>query len=51
MSLQELKDEFKQDEGDPLMKALRKGMYDELMLANLEKRVRRSEFILIERSL
>jgi len=51
MSLQDLKDEYKQDEGDPHIKAQRRGIYEELMLANLEKRVRKSEFILIERNL
>ncbi len=50
MSLQDLKDEYKQEEGDLHMKALRRGIYEELMLANLEKRVKKSEFILIERS-
>ena len=51
MSLQDLKEEFKKDEGDPLMKAQRRAMYDELMLSNLESRVKKSEFILIERVL
>jgi len=51
MSFQELKDEYKKDEGDPHMKALRRGIYEEIMLANLEMRVKKSEFILIERNL
>jgi flagellar biosynthesis protein FlhB len=49
MSWQDLKEEFKNDEGDPHIKGERRAIHEEIMLSNLEERVKKSQFIVIER--
>lgn len=49
MSLQELKDEYKEDEGDPHAKAARKHEHRALVLSEIEKRVQSAKVILVRR--
>jgi flagellar biosynthesis protein FlhB len=49
MSLQEMKDEHKEDEGDPHAKAARKHEHKMLLFAEIEKRVRSSKVIVVSR--
>ena len=49
MSLQEMKDEHKEDEGDPHAKAARKNEHKMLLFAEIEKRVRRSKVVVVSR--
>jgi flagellar biosynthesis protein FlhB len=49
MSLQELRDEYKDDEGDPHTKAHRKQEHRALLFAEVEKRVRRSQVVVVRR--
>jgi flagellar biosynthesis protein FlhB len=49
MSLQEMKDEHKEDEGDPHAKAARKHEHKMLLFAEIEKRVRRSKVVVVSR--
>jgi flagellar biosynthesis protein FlhB len=49
MSLQELKDEYKEDEGDPHAKAARKQEHRALLLSEVEKRVQSAKVILVRR--
>jgi flagellar biosynthesis protein FlhB len=49
MSLQEMKDEYKEDEGDPHVKAHRKHEHRALLFAEVEKRVKRSKVVVVRR--
>lgn len=49
MSLQEVKDEHKEDEGDPHTKAARKHEHRALLFSEAEKRVRRSKVVVVRR--
>lgn len=49
MSLQEMKDEHKEDEGDPHAKAARKHEHKMLLFAEIEKRVRSSKVVVVSR--
>jgi|GEM_PF-1028822 len=49
MSLQELKDEHREEEGDPNARTARKREYATMMLSEIEKRVRRSKVIIVSR--
>jgi flagellar biosynthesis protein FlhB len=49
MSLQELKDEYKEDEGDPHARAARKQEHRALLLAEVEKRVRSAKVVIVQR--
>jgi flagellar biosynthesis protein FlhB len=50
MSLQEVKDEHRQDEGDPHSKAARKHEHRALLFSEVEKRVKRSKVVVVRRS-
>lgn len=47
MSLQELKDEHKDDEGDPHAKATRKHEHKILLMSEIERRVKRSKVVVV----
>jgi len=47
MSLQELKDEHKDEEGDPHAKASRKHEHKILLMSEIEKRIRRSKVVVV----
>jgi type III secretion protein U len=47
MSLQELKDEHREDEGDPHTKAARKHEHRVLLFSDIEKRVKRSKVVVV----
>jgi flagellar biosynthesis protein FlhB len=49
MSLQEVKDEHKEDEGDPHTKAARKHEHRALLFSEVEKRVKRSKVVVVRR--
>jgi type III secretion protein U len=49
MSLQDLRDEYKEDEGDPHAKAHRKHEHRALLFAEVEKRVKRSQVVVVRR--
>jgi flagellar biosynthesis protein FlhB len=49
MSLQEMKDEYKEDEGDPHAKTQRKHEHRALLLSEIEQRVKRSKVVVIRR--
>lgn len=49
MSLQEMKDEHREEEGDPHAKAARKHEHKMLLLAEIERRVRRSKVVVVSR--
>jgi flagellar biosynthesis protein FlhB len=50
MSMKELKDEYKKEEGDPYVKGQRKALYEEILYSNLAQRVKKSKFIVVERN-
>jgi flagellar biosynthesis protein FlhB len=50
MSRDELRREQKEQDGDPLFRAVRKGMHEALLMQDLERRVRRSKVIVVERN-
>jgi flagellar biosynthesis protein FlhB len=50
MSLQEVKDEHKEDEGDPHSKAARKHEHRALLFSEIEKRVKRSKVVVVRRA-
>ena len=49
MSLEEVKEEFKESEGDPHLRAARKHEHQALALADVEKRVRNSKVLIIRK--
>ena len=49
MSFEEVKEEFKESEGDPHLRAARKHEHQALAMAELEKRVRNSKVLVIRR--
>ena len=49
MSLQDLRDEYKEDEGDPHAKAHRKQEHRALLFSEVEKRVKRSKVVVVRR--
>ena len=49
MSMQELKDEYKEDEGDPHVKSHRKMEHRAMLFAEVEKRVKRSKVVVVRR--
>ena len=49
MSLQELKDEFKEDEGDPHARAARKQEHRALLFSEVEKRVKSAKVVIVRR--
>jgi flagellar biosynthesis protein FlhB len=49
MSLQELRDEYKEDEGDPHTKAHRRQEHRALLFAEVEQRVKRSKVVVVRR--
>lgn len=49
MSDDEIRKEFKEQEGDPHLKSARKSMHQEIMFQDLTKRVRESKVILVDR--
>lgn len=50
MSLQELKDEYKEDEGDPHAKSARKHEHRALLFAEVEQRIKRSKVVIVSRA-
>jgi flagellar biosynthetic protein FlhB len=50
MSLHELREEHREGEGDPHLKAARKHEHAALVMADLERRVRRSKVIVVRRA-
>jgi flagellar biosynthesis protein FlhB len=50
MSLQELKDEHKDEEGDPHTKASRKHEHKMLLMSEIEKRIKRSKVVVVRKS-
>jgi flagellar biosynthesis protein FlhB len=50
MSLEELREEYKQDEGDPHVRAARRHEHQMLAMGELEKRVRNAKVIVVRRS-
>jgi flagellar biosynthesis protein FlhB len=50
MSLEEVREEYKQDEGDPHVRAARRHEHQMLAMGELEKRVRNAKVIVIRRS-
>lgn len=50
MSLQEVRDEFKEDEGDPHTKAARKHEHRMLLFSEIEKRVKRSKVVVVRKA-
>lgn len=50
MSLQDMKQEHKEDEGDPHIKSARKHMHRELVQQDLIKRIRAAKVIIVERA-
>ena len=49
MSTQDLRDEFKDSDGDPLMKSMRQAMHEELAMQEVVARVKKSRVILVEK--
>lgn len=49
MSLQELKDEYREEEGDPHSKSHRRAEHRALLFSEVEKRVKRSKVVVIRR--
>lgn len=50
MSEQEVRDEYKEVEGDPYIKAQRQAMHEELMYKDIVKRVKECKVILVDRN-
>lgn len=50
MSLQEVRDEYKEDEGDPHTKSARKHEHRSLLFSEVEKRVKRSKVVVVRRT-
>ncbi len=50
MSHQEMKDEFKESEGDPQIKALRKAEHEKLLHEEIVARVKKAKVIVVERA-
>ena len=50
MSLQEVRDEYKEDEGDPHTKAARKHEHRMLLFSEVEKRVKKSKVVVVRRA-
>ncbi len=50
MSLQELKDEFRESEGDPHLKSVRKHEHEALLMSELRSRVKRAKVIVVRRN-
>ncbi len=50
MSLEELREEYKQEEGDPHIRAARRHEHQTLAMGELEKRVRNAKVIVVRRS-
>lgn len=50
MSLQEVRDEYKEDEGDPHQKAARKQEHRMLLFSEVEKRVKKSKVVVVRRT-
>lgn len=50
MSFEDMRQEHKDDEGDPHIKAARKAQHQELLRQNLVKRIRSSRVIIVERA-
>jgi type III secretion protein U len=50
MSHQDLKDEYKEDEGDPHTKAHRKHEHRSMLFSEVEKRVKRSKVVVVRRA-
>lgn len=50
MSLQEVRDEHKEDEGDPHTKSARKHEHRALLFSEVEKRVKRSKVVVVSRA-
>lgn len=49
MTLEEVKEEFKESEGDPHLRAARRHEHQALAMAEIEKRVRNSKVLVIRR--
>lgn len=49
MSAEELKQELKQDEGDPALKSYRRSLHEALALQDLARRIRTTRVIIVER--
>lgn len=49
MSLHELKEEYREEEGDPHIRAIRKREHAIMLLSEIEKRVRRSKVVIVSR--
>jgi flagellar biosynthesis protein FlhB len=47
MSHQELKDESKEQDGDPLIKSLRQAEHEELLMQNIEPRMKRAKIVIV----
>ncbi|MCB0331848.1 MAG: EscU/YscU/HrcU family type III secretion system export apparatus switch protein [Bdellovibrionales bacterium] len=49
MSHDEVRREYKEDEGDPQMKALRKSLHEQALMADLTERIRHSKVIIVRK--
>jgi flagellar biosynthetic protein FlhB len=49
MSLQEVKEEYKESEGDPHLRAARKHEHQALAMADVERRVKNSKVLVIRK--
>jgi flagellar biosynthesis protein FlhB len=47
MTIREVRDEFRDSEGDPVLKGLRKQMYQEIVFQNVSERVSRSRLVIV----
>jgi type III secretion protein U len=50
MSVDEVRREYREDEGDPILKYTRRAMHESLALQDLERRVRQARVIVVERN-
>ncbi|MGI6681189.1 MAG: EscU/YscU/HrcU family type III secretion system export apparatus switch protein [Bdellovibrionota bacterium] len=48
MSQDELKREYKEDEGDPLIKSQRRNMHEAILMQKIEEKVRKSKVIIVD---
>jgi flagellar biosynthesis protein FlhB len=50
MTLQEVREEHKEDEGDPHQKSQRKHEHRAMLMSEVEKRVRRAKVVIVRRT-
>jgi flagellar biosynthesis protein FlhB len=49
MSLEEVREEYKQDEGDPHVKSARKHEHEALVMGEIERRVKKAKVIVVRK--